>query len=365
MLFGRPSREGPCALCRAVRLFRFAQRLRRCRSALDDTLCRRRRKFGRKRILAIAVIINRIFVVYVYTLILGIVCLQGDVILRHIEGRGTFGGSNAGHGPDGEIIACLDRAFLDGNRVAVPIARFRIRRAGELCAGLIKICNRKGEVLNLARGNRLLLILLAALGLGVDQLGFAVGEQHFVVGKLRLVILYLERQLVLRRVQFAVGNIPFQRTVALQRHFLICREAVGHNFKVLTHRVNDRRIIGRVLCNLVGNAVKYIAEFSAVLLQLEFLVVAGQRLCHLVNVGFSLREAITAALILGNTETDAVDSSSVLLCPISLRNRAYAVILYVIILLNVFIIFAVVVVVVISTCGISTTGAYSIRMVNL
>ena len=170
---------------------------------------------------------------------------------------------------------------------------------------------------------------------------------------------------MLRRVQFAVGNIPFQRTVALQRHFLICREAVGHNFKVLTHRVNDRRIIGRVLCNLVGNAVKYIAEFSAVLRQLEFLVVAGQRLCHLVNVGFSLRAAITAALILGNTETDAVDSSSVLLCPISLRNRAYAVILYVIILLNVFIIFAVVVVVVISTCGISTTGAYSIRMVNL
>ena len=247
----------------------------------------------------------------------------------------------------------------------MPIVRFRIRRGGELFAGLIKICNRKGEVLNLARGNRLLLILLAALGLGVDQLGFAVGEQHFVVGKLRLVILYLERQLVLRRVQFAVGNIPFQRTVALQRHFLICREAVGHNFKVLTHRVNDRRIIGRVLCNLVGNAVKYIAEFSAVLRQLEFLVVAGQRLCHLVNVGFSLREAITAALILGNTETDAVDSSSVLLCPISLRNRAYAVILYVIILLNVFIIFAVVVVVVISTCGISTTGAYSIRMVNL
>ena len=168
---------------------------------------------------------------------------------------------------------------------------------------------------------------------------------------------------MLCRVQFAFGNIPFQRTVALQRHVLICREAAGHNFKVLAHRVNDRRIIGRVLCNLVGNAVKYIAEFSAVLRQLEFLVVAGQRLCHLVNVGFSLRVAITAALILGNTETDAVDSSSVLLCPISLRNRAYAVILYVIILLNVFIICAVVVV--ISTCGISTTGAYSTRMVNL
>ena len=238
--------------------------------------------------------------------------------------------------------------------------RFRIRRGGELCAGLIKICNRKGEVLNLARGNRLLLILLAALGLGVDQLGFAVGEQHFVVGKLRLVVLYLELQLVLCRVQFAFGNIPFQRTVALQRHVLICREAAGHNFKVLAHRVNDRRIIGCVLCNLVGNAVKYIAEFSAVLCQLEFLVVAGQRLRYLVNVGFSLR----AAIVLGNAETDAVDRGSVLLCPISLRNSAYAVILYVIILLNVFIIFAVVVVV-ISTCGISTTGAYSIRMVNL
>ena len=96
MLFGRPSREGPCALRRAVRLFRFAQRLRRCRSALDDTLCRRRRKFGRKRILAIAVIINRIFVVYVYTLIF---LERPDSTEFHIFG---------GHG----ILGYLSKRFL-------------------------------------------------------------------------------------------------------------------------------------------------------------------------------------------------------------------------------------------------------------
>ena len=100
MLFGRPSREGPCALRRAVRLFRFAQRLRRCRSALDDTLCRRRRKFGRKRILAIAVIINRIFVVYVYTLIF---LERPDSVKRHIAGR---------HGKGTLIFSCSRQTIV-------------------------------------------------------------------------------------------------------------------------------------------------------------------------------------------------------------------------------------------------------------
>ena len=313
MLFGRPSREGPCALRRAVRLFRFAQRLRRCRSALDDTLCRRRRKFGRKRILAIAVIINRIFVVYVYTLIflerpdsvkrhiagrhgkdtlifscsrqtivlipseefpnavmfrilnidkirkcnlltflqtrrtncsirvqntvgrhyvirniihagsqlivlLGIVRLQGDVLLRHLEGSLILTDVNIIRRPAVEGIAFLRRCRCESHRVAIPVQLLLVRLVrftGIYIVVFIDIGNLFREVLNLRRCNRNigLRVLLVVL---VAQACARVGQKGCSVRQSILVVLNIERER-LCLVAELVRNIPCHSLVVSRR----------------------------------------------------------------------------------------------------------------------------------------------------
>ena len=129
----------------------------------------------------------------------------------------------------------------------MPIARFRIRRVGELFAGLIKICNRKGKVLNRRRinCNRSLRVPLVVL---VAQACARVGRKGFSVRQILLVVLNIERER-LCLVAELVRNIPCHSLVVSRRRDhgvgrvrFICKVR-----KASAHRIGERYVMCLIL----------------------------------------------------------------------------------------------------------------------
>ena len=183
----------------------------------------------------------------------------------------------------------------------MPIVRFRIRRGGELCAGLIKICNRKGEVLNLRRCNRNIGLRVPLVVL-VAQACARVGRKGCSVRQILLVVLNIERER-LCLVAELVRNIPCHSLVASRRRDhgvgrvrFICKVR-----KASAHRIGERYVmclildVGRNIGKDLRNCV---------------LVRSGvDKAC--VRAGNRVHERVNLVVPLGNAISDGVAGDTV------------------------------------------------------
>ena len=147
-------------------------------------------------------------------LILNPACLQGDVLLRHLEGIILTDG-NIIRRPAVEGIAFLRRCRCERHRVAIPVRLLFVRFAGICIVVFIDIGNLFREVLNRRRINRNIGLRVPLVVL-VAQACARVGRKGCSVRQSILVVLNIERER-LCLVAELVRNIPCHSLVVRRR----------------------------------------------------------------------------------------------------------------------------------------------------